>query len=128
MWWYALIRGTAAASIWCVAGRPEWQGMRGPLPMGTEMCVSRVVNCSSLVTYRKIQQIFQCFAAIQSSALTQPSSATFKKKNCNQNLHFVARNVNSDTVMFHDHVRTWTVFRYPVYPQPQKPKKQKSFF
>jgi hypothetical protein len=29
--------------------------MRGPLPMGTEMCVSRVVNCSSLVTHWKFQ-------------------------------------------------------------------------
>jgi len=27
------------------------EAMPGPLPMGTEMCVRRVVNCSSLVTH-----------------------------------------------------------------------------
>jgi len=53
-----------------------------------------------------LEYVAKCVTEIQSSALTQHSSAISEKK-LQPKLTVLSQNVDSDMVMFHAHVRQW---------------------
>ena len=54
-----------------------------------------------------LEYVAKCVTEIQISALTQHSSAISEKKKLQPKTYSLSKNVDSDMVMFHAHVRQW---------------------
>jgi len=104
--------------------RLKLRPMKFTLHKQTYWAVTQYGLSCGLISPGLLEYVEKCVAGIQSVALTQPQPT---KKTATK-IYGLLRNFDSDMVMFHAHVRTWTVFRYPVYPATTKAEETKVIF